>query len=87
MKQEGMLLIAMLVVALLASIPQVPVDAQIWGALLAIVGIVTAVLVYSGADVSQRIVIYVLAVTLPMFDDVLDNIWVVGTWLNMYLDN
>lgn len=87
MKQEALLLIAMLAIALLATIPQIPVDAQIWGALLAIIGIVTAVLVNYHKDVNQRIVIYVLAIALPMFNDVLHNIWVVGAWASTFLDN
>lgn len=86
MKQEGMFLIALVVIALLASIPQVPVDAQIWGALLAIVGVVSAIVV-NYQDIMQRIVIYVVALALPTIDNCLNAIWVVGPWLNMFLDN
>ncbi len=86
MKQERIYIIALVVLALLATIPQIPVEAQIWGALLAIVGIVGGVMV-NYPEIVQRLVIYVLAVTLPMFDDVLDNIWVVGPWINALLDN
>jgi len=86
MNQERIYIIALVVLALLASIEQIPVDAQIWGALLVIVGIVGGVMV-NYPEIVQRLVIYVLSVTLPMFDDALDNIWVVGTWINMLLDN
>ena len=86
MKQDRILLIPLIVIAVLAAIPQIPVDAQIWAAILALIGIVAGV----GAnysDLVQRLMIYVLAVTLPMFDDCLDAIWVVGRWINMFLDH
>lgn len=86
MKQEQLFLIVLLVVALLASIPQIPVDAQIWSAILAIVGIVAGVVVNYG-DLHQRTVIYVLAFAITVFDNSLDAIWVIGPWLNMLLDH
>ena len=52
MRQEPIYLIALVVIAVLASIPQIPVDAQIWAALLAIIGIVCGVLVNFG-DILQ----------------------------------
>jgi hypothetical protein len=39
------------------------------------------------SDLSQRILLYVVAVSLPMIDDSLDNIPAVGAWLNTYFDN
>lgn len=86
MKEERIYLIALVILALLASIPQVPVDAAIWGALLAIVGVVGGVML-NYQDINQRLVVYVVAVALPMFNDCLDPVWVVGPWLNMFLDN
>ena len=86
MKQEQMYLAALLVIGLLASIPQVPVEAQIWGAILAIVGIVAGVMLnYENAV--DRILIYVLAIAIPAFSNCLDAVWVVGPWLNTLLDN
>ena len=85
MKQERIYLIALTVLAVLATIPQIPVEAQVWGALLALVGIIAGVLLTY--DVQQRTLIYVLAVALPVFSNSLTAIWVVGTWLDALLDN
>lgn len=86
MKQERIYIIALVVVALLASIPQIPVAANIWGLILVVVGIVGGVMV-NYPDLSQRILVYVVAVSLPMIDDSLDNIPAVGAWLNTLFDN
>lgn len=86
MKEERIYLIALIVLAVLASIKQVPVDAAIWGGLLAIVGIIGGVMI-SYPEVTQRLLIYVVAAALPMIDNTLDAVWVVGPWLNMLLDN
>ena len=85
MKQERMYVIALLAVALLGSIPQIPVGAEIWGLILVVVGIVGGVMV-NYPDLTQRILVYVVAVSLPMIDDSLNNIPAVGMWLNGYLD-
>ncbi len=85
MKEERTYLIALLVLALLASIPQIPVDAGIWGGLLALIGVIGGLML--SYDANGRLLIYVVAVALPMFDNSLDSIWVVGSWLNMLLDN
>ncbi|HSG66991.1 MAG TPA: hypothetical protein VLD39_18435 [Gammaproteobacteria bacterium] len=85
MNQERIYIIAMILLAVLASIPQIPVDAQIFAALLALVGIVAGVLVHY--DVAQRTLIYVLAVALPVFSNGLDAIWVVGPWVNTLFDH
>jgi hypothetical protein len=37
-------------------------------------------------DLTQRILIYVIAATLPMLSNSLDLIPAVGTWLNGYFD-
>ncbi|HSG66992.1 MAG TPA: hypothetical protein VLD39_18440 [Gammaproteobacteria bacterium] len=86
MKQERLYVIALLVLALLASIPQIPVDAQIWAALLALVGVASGVIV-NYADLAQRAIIYIVALALPVVDNCLDAIWVVGPWVNMFLDH
>lgn len=86
MKQERIYVIALIVVGLLASIPQIPVDAKIWGLILVVVGIVGGVMV-NYDDVVQRILIYVVAVAIPIFSNSLDFIPVVGPWVNMLLDN
>lgn len=86
MNAERIFLIALIVVALLASIPQIAVDPQIWGAILAIGGLANGVMAKS-QEVVQRILIYVLAVTLPVFDDSLTAIWVVGPWFDTLFDN
>jgi hypothetical protein len=86
MNQERIILLAIIALAVLASIPQIPVDAQIWGALLAIVGVVGGVLVNYG-EVVQRMLVYVLSAVIPIFSDCLQPIWVVGPWLDSVLDN
>ena len=40
MGQERLYVIALIVVAILASIPQIPIAANIWGLILVVVGIV-----------------------------------------------
>ena len=83
---ERILLIAMIAVAVLASIPQIPIDAQIWGALLVIIGLVGGVML-TYDDMVQRLLVYVIAAVLPTISNSLDAIWVVGPWVNMLLDN
>ena len=86
MNQERIFISALLVLAVLASIPQIPVDAQIWGVILVVVGIVGGVIT-NYEDLSQRLIVYVVAVALPVFSNSLDAIWVVGPWVNTLLDN
>ena len=86
MNQERTYVIALVAVALLASIPQIPVGASIWGLILVVVGIVGGAMV-NYAEVVQRILIYVVAATLGMISDSLEYIPAVGNWLSMYFDN
>ena len=86
MNQERMYVIALLAIGLLASIPQIPVDAKIWGIILVVVGVVGGVMV-NYDDMMQRLMIYVVAVAMPIFSDSLTVIPTVGPWLNMLLDN
>lgn len=83
---ERIVLIALIAIAVLASIPQIPVNAQIWGAVLVIIGLVAGVML-NYEDVMQRLMVYVIAAVLPTISDSLDNIWVVGPWVNTLLDN
>ena len=86
MNQERIYVIALLAVGLLASIPQIPIDAKIWGTILVVVGIVGGVMV-NYDDMMQRLMIYVVAVAMPIFSDALTVIPTVGPWLNTLLDN
>lgn len=86
MNQERIYVIALLAIGLLASIPQIPVDAKIWGAILVIVGVVGGVLV-NYEDMMQRLLIYVVAVAIPIFSDSLNMVPMVGPWVNTLLDN
>ena len=86
MGQERIYVIALIVVAVLASIPQIPIEASLWGLILVVVGIIGGVMV-NYEEVLQRILIWVVAVSLPMIDNSLDNVPAVGAWLNTLLDN
>ena len=86
MNQERLYIIALIVVALLASIPQIPVDAGVWGAILVVVGIVGGVMI-NYEEMLQRIVIYIVAAVLPLIDDSLAYIPAIGDWLNSYFDH
>lgn len=85
MNQERYYILALTVLAVLAAVPQIPVDPQIWGMLLAIIGIVAGVLLKY--DAQQRTLFYVLTIALPVFSDSLTAFWVVGVWLDAVLDN
>ncbi|MDJ0906684.1 MAG: hypothetical protein QNI96_11740 [Woeseiaceae bacterium] len=86
MNQERIYVIALLAIGLLASIPQIPVGANIWGMILVVVGIVGGVMV-NYSDMMQRLMVYVVAVAMPIFSDALNVLPTVGPWLNTLLDN
>lgn len=86
MNLQQIVLIALIAVAVLASVPQIPVEASIWGLILVVVGIVGGV-TSETEDLSQRLIIYVIAVALPVFSNSLDYIMVVGPYANTLLDN
>lgn len=86
MNQERIYILAIAVVALLASIPQIPLEASLWGAVLVIIGLVGGVMVNYPEPV-QRVLVYVVAATLATLANSLDFIWVVGPWVNVFLDN
>ena len=86
MNQERTYILAIAVLALLASIPQIPLEADLWGALLVIIGLVGGVML-NYPDLVQRVLVYVIAATLATLANSLDYIWVVGPWVNIFLDN
>lgn len=86
MNQERIYILAIAAVALLASIPQIPLDAGIWGAILVIIGLVGGVMLNYPEPI-QRVLVYVVAATLATLANSLDHIWVVGPWVNGFLDN
>ncbi len=86
MNQEKNYVIALIALGVLASIPQIPVSADLWATILVIVGVIAGVMV-KYEDVGQRTLIYVVAVAAPMFSDNLDVIPVIGPWVNGLIDN
>jgi hypothetical protein len=86
MKQERIYIIGLIVVSILASISQIPVDAKVWGLILVVVGIVGGVMV-NYPELVERLMIYVVAVALPTFSNALVYIPGIGTWLDTLLDN
>jgi hypothetical protein len=85
MNQQRIYLIVLILLAVLASIPQIPVEARYWGLALVVVGLVGGVLVPFG-DHTQRTVIYVVALALPVISNSLDFIPTVGPWVDGALD-
>ena len=87
MNLERILIILILVAAILAAVPQIPVPPQIWGVALVVLGLVLGLTNVDQYDVTQRVAVYVIAAVLPMISNSLDTIWIVGPWLNSMLDN
>ena len=84
MNSERILMSLLVVVAILATIPQamgVP-----WGIALVLLGLVTGGMGTLGGSAAERTLIYVLAVALPGFSDSLDVIPTIGPWVNQVLD-
>ena len=86
MNQERIYVIALVAISVLASIPQIPVGADIWGLVLVVVGIVGGAMV-NYPDLNQRILIYVLAAVIAMISDPLGHIPAIGDWLVTLFDN
>lgn len=86
MNQEKNYVIALIALGVLASIPQIPVSADLWATILVIVGVIAGVMV-KYEDVGQRTLIYVVAVAAPMFSDSLNAVPVIGGWVNGLIDN
>lgn len=87
MNLERILMILIVVAAILTAIPQIPVPGQIWGVILVVLGLVAGLTSPSADDITQRLVVYVIAALLPTISNSLDPIWVVGPWVNSVLDN
>ena len=80
---ERILVCLLVVVAILAAIPQAMFLP--WGLVLVLLGLVAGALGKFG-DATDRIVIYVAAIALPVFSDSLDAIPTIGPWVNQVLD-
>ena len=83
---ERILLALIVVVAILGTVPAIAEAVPYAGLALVVLGLVAGFMGSDNADVNQRTVIYVVAVTLPIFSDSLDAIAVVGPWVNSVLD-
>ena len=81
---ERILVCLLVVVAILAAIPQAMFLP--WGLVLVLLGLVAGALGKFG-DATDRIVIYVAAIALPVFSDSLDAIPTIGPWVNQVLDH
>ena len=81
---ERILVCLLVVVAILAAIPQAMFLP--WSIVLVLLGLLTGAIGKSG-DATDRIVIYVAAIALPVFSDSLDVIPTIGPWVNQALDH
>ena len=84
MNSERVLIAVMVVVAILAAIPQLPFSS--WSIVLAVLGLIAGGMGQLG-DATERTIFYVLAIALPEFSDSLSVIPTVGPWLNQVLDH
>jgi hypothetical protein len=80
---ERILVCLLVVVAILATIPQAMFLP--WGIVLVLLGLIAGAMGQSG-DAADRTVIYVAAIALPVFSNSLDVIPTVGPWVNQVLD-
>ena len=81
---ERVLVSLLVVVAILAAIPQAMFLP--WGIVLVLLGLIAGAIGKAG-DTTDRIVIYVTAFALPVFSDSLDVIPTIGPWVNQVLDH
>ena len=81
---ERILVSLLVVVAILAAIPQAMFLP--WGIVLVLLGLIAGAMGKSG-DATDRIVIYVAAFALPVFSNSLDVIPTIGPWVNQVLDH
>ena len=84
MNLERILVVLLVAVAILASIPQIMF--AFWGIILVVLGLIAGGVGKSG-DTTDRIVIYVAAIALPVFSNSLDLIPTIGPWVNQVLDH
>lgn len=90
MSSDRILLILIVVVSILAAIPAVaslvPGDTT-WALILVVLGLVAGGMGGYGSDMTQRILIYVIAVSLTQITGSLDAIPTVGPWVGHVLNN
>jgi hypothetical protein len=82
MNSERILLALLIVVAVLASIPQISIPMV--GLILVALGLIGGALGNYG-NATDRIVIYVASIAIPVFAGSLDTIPVVGPWVHQVL--
>ena len=82
MNSERILLALLLVVAVLATVPQIAIPYV--GAILVVLGLIGGALGNYG-NATDRIVVYLAAIAVPVFAGSLDAIPVVGEWVNQLL--
>ena len=87
MSSDRILLVLIVVVSILAAIPQIASAFAMWGLVLVLLGLIAGFMGGYGSDMTQRILIYVVAATLGSISNSLDSIMVIGPWLNAMLDN
>ena len=87
MSSDRILLILIVVVSILAVIPQLAAQFAYWGLVLVVLGLVAGGMGEYGSDMTQRILIYVIAVSLTQITGSLDAIPTVGPWVGHVLNN
>ena len=87
MSSDRILLILIVVVSILAAIPQIASTFAMWGLVLVLLGLIAGFMGGYGSDMTQRILIYVAAAFIGGIANSLDSIMVVGPWLNAVIDN
>lgn len=81
---ERLLLSLLIVVAIVAAIPQAAFFD--WGIVLVVLGLITGAM-GNWENATDRILIYVLAIALPVFSDSLNVIPTIGPLVNQVLDH
>ena len=84
MNSERILLALLLVVAVLAAVPQIAIPMV--GLILVVLGLIGGALGNYG-NATARIVIYLAAIAVPVFAGSLDAIPVAGPWVHQVLAN
>jgi len=84
MRAERILVALLVVVAVVAAIPQLAFAP--WGIVLVVLGLVAGAIGKSG-NVMDRMVIYLAAIALPVFSNSLDVIPIIGPLVNQVLQH
>jgi len=87
MSSDRILLVLIVVVSILAVIPQLAAQFAYWGLVLVVLGLVAGGMGEYGSDMTQRILIYVIAVSLTQITGSLDAIPTVGPLVGDVLNN